>query len=251
MSASEELLQRLQLDPSSPVPLYHQASAQLQQAIASGVLPPGTKLPNESLLAQHLNVSRPTMRMALAQLVDEGLLVRRRGIGTVVARAPIRRQVALSSLYEDLDQSGQRPRTAVLEFAEEPCPEEAREILRLTSDDQVFTFTRLRYAGDEPIALMHNTTPADLIDLSAEALEATGFYVLLRRAGVRPTIATQRIGAVAADENDQQHLGTPIGVPLIAVERTAYDQGGRPIEYAKHRYPADKYSFEVTLVDGQ
>ena len=75
---------RLTVDKTSPVPLYHQVAQGLEDAIRSGELPPGTKLDNEIDLANRLNLSRPTMRKAMDELVRAGLLVRKRGVGTQV-----------------------------------------------------------------------------------------------------------------------------------------------------------------------
>src|ERR687885_3025608 len=96
----------VRLDHSSPVPLYHQAAKVLEEAIEDGRLPRGSKLESELDLAEQLGISRPTMRAAIKQLVDKGLLVRRRGIGTIVAPRPVRRAVALTSLYDDLKEAG-------------------------------------------------------------------------------------------------------------------------------------------------
>jgi DNA-binding GntR family transcriptional regulator len=110
----------VRLDHFSPVPLYHQAAQALERAIEDGRLPRGSKLEGELDLAEQLGISRPTMRAALKQLVDKGLLIRRRGIGTMVATKPVRRAVALTSLYDDLKESGREPTTRVLDF-EETC----------------------------------------------------------------------------------------------------------------------------------
>src|SRR4028119_1226593 len=85
------------LEHSSPVPLYHQAAQALERAIEDGRLPRGSKLEGELDLAEQLGISRPTMRAALKQLVDKGLLIRRRGIGTIVATKPVRRAGAWAS----------------------------------------------------------------------------------------------------------------------------------------------------------
>src|SRR5919205_2717847 len=121
----------VRLDYSSPVPLYHQAARVLEEAIEDGRLPRGSKLDSELDLADQLGISRPTMRAAIKQLVDKGLVIRRRGIGTTVAPKPVRRAVALTSLYDDLREAGREPRTRVLALEEAPCPPEIAEHLGL------------------------------------------------------------------------------------------------------------------------
>jgi DNA-binding GntR family transcriptional regulator len=183
------------LDHSSPVPLYHQAAQALEAAIEDGRLPRGSKLGGEVELATRLGISRPTMRAAMKQLVDKGLLLRRRGIGTMVAPRPVRRAVALTSLYDDLKKAGREPRTRLLSLERVPCPPEVAEHLALEPNAPVIRFDRLRVAENDPIALMHNIVPADLVEIREEDLERTGLYELLRSGGIAPNVATQRVGA--------------------------------------------------------
>ncbi len=100
----------IQVDRNSPVPLYFQVAQHLEHLIESGELAPGTRLENEIDLADRLGLSRPTMRRAIEYLVDRGLLVRKRGVGTQVVHAKVRRQVELTSLYDDLAKA--QPRSA-------------------------------------------------------------------------------------------------------------------------------------------
>src|ERR671917_746280 len=132
----------VRLDHTSPVPLYHQAARLLEEAIEDGRLPRGSKLESELDLAKRLGISRPTMRMAIKQLVDKGLLMRRRGIGTIVAPNPVRRAVALTSLYDDLKAAGREPRTQVLSLERVLCPPDVAEHLGLGTTAPVLRFER-------------------------------------------------------------------------------------------------------------
>lgn len=244
-----DVLAGVTLDHTSPVPLYHQAARALEQAIEDGRLPRGSKLDSELDLAERLGISRPTMRAALRQLVDKGLLVRRRGIGTMVAPKPVRRAVALTSLYDDLKQAGREPRTHVLALEEVLCPPDVAEHLGLGPTAPVLSFERLRVAGSDPIALMHNVVPAGLLEIEKEGLERTGLYDLFRKSGIAPHIATQRIGARKAGAEEAELLEIEPGDPVLTMTRIAYDTNGRPIEYGSHRYPAESYWFEMMLVE--
>src|SRR5580704_11092218 len=106
------------LDRNSPIPLYFQIAENLKQAITDGTLKPGDRLDNELDLTERLGVSRPTVRQAVQRLVDQGLVVRRRGLGTVVVAPRILRSVALTSLYDDLKATGRQPVTQVLSVTE-------------------------------------------------------------------------------------------------------------------------------------
>ena len=157
---------RIQVDRSSPVPLYFQVAQHLEQLIESGDLATGTRLENEIDLADRLGLSRPTMRRAIEYLVDRGLLVRKRGVGTQVVHAKVRRPVELTSLYDDLARTRRDPRTRVHSFATEPASDALALELGIPAGTDVYAFERLRYAGAEPLALLRNHVPAGLLRLT-------------------------------------------------------------------------------------
>jgi DNA-binding GntR family transcriptional regulator len=238
----------LSVDRSSPVPLYFQLSRQLEAAIEQGALTPGTLLGNEIELAARLGLSRPTVRQAIQSLVDKGLLVRRRGVGTQVVHSRIRRPLELSSLYDDLEAAGQRPSTRVLADRLVPAPPEAAAALDVTEGSEVRRIERLRLAHGEPMAYLCNHLPADLLDLDRSHLETTGLYRLMRAAGITLHSARQTIGARAATAAEAAGLDEPPRAPLLTMERVTYDDTGRPVEYAAHVYRASRYSFEFQLL---
>ncbi|HEX5995477.1 MAG TPA: GntR family transcriptional regulator [Jiangellales bacterium] len=239
---------RLVLDRASPVPLYFQVAQFLERRIESGELPPGMRLNNEIALADQFGLSRPTMRRAIEYLVDRGLLVRKRGVGTQVVQPKVRRPVELSSLYDDLRDTGREPRTQVLSFAIERPSEIVAEAL--STDGQVYSVERLRFTGGEPLSIMHNWLPVDVVRLDREILESRGLYDVLRSSGVSLKIATQTIGGRAARAAEARLLAERPGAPLLTMTRTAYDETGRAVEYGSHVYRASRYTFELTLTSG-
>jgi DNA-binding GntR family transcriptional regulator len=239
----------LSVDRSSPVPLYYQVAEQLQRAIADGTLVPGDRIANEIALADELGLSRPTMRQAIQTLVDKGLLVRKRGVGTQVVQSQIRRSVELTSLNDDLVRAGQNPVTRVLALARVDADEPTARELQVRPGSPVWRLERLRLVGEQPLALMSNTLPADVVDLDAVDLSTTGLYEHFRRCGIHIRVAHQRIGAVRADARTAKLLTGRKGDPLLTMHRTAFDDSGRAVEFGSHVYRPDMYSFEVTLVD--
>jgi DNA-binding GntR family transcriptional regulator len=243
----------LQVDRSSPVPLYYQIAQQLEGAIRSGELKPGERLENEVDLADRFGLSRPTVRQAIQELVRKGMLVRKRGVGTQVVQglrgSEFTRPVALSSLYDDLARTGRRPQTQVLSNAILPADAQVAAALGIVEGTEVLRVERLRSAADEPLALMCNWLPTQIASYTSEELATHGLYELLRRSGVHIRIATQRIGARAATPREAKLLHDRKGAPLLTMERTAYDDSGRAVEFGSHAYRAQTYSFEVTLVE--
>lgn len=246
----DEDTSRLVLDRASPVPLYFQVAQFLERRIESGELPPGMRLDNEIALADQFGLSRPTMRRAIEYLVDRGLLVRKRGVGTQIVQPKVRRPVELSSLYDDLREAGREPRTQVLSFAIEPPSEVVAEALSVGADSQVYSLERLRFTGREPLSIMHNWLPVGVVPLEREVLESRGLYDVLRSSGVTLKIATQTIGGRAARAAEARLLAERPGAPLLTMTRTAYDETGRAVEYGSHVYRASLYTFELTLTSG-
>ncbi len=238
------------LDRSSPVPLYYQVSRQIEAAIDTGALAPGDRLENEISLADRWGLSRPTMRRAIQELVDKGLLVRRRGIGTQVVHGRVKRPMDLTSLFDDLTRSDQKPTTQLLDRELVPAPAAVAERLGLAVGAQVLHLERLRCARDEPLAVLRNWLPADLAPvLTAAALETRGLYELMRGTGVHLRIATQRIAARGATAPEARLLKLRKGAPLLTMERVTYDGTGRAVELGTHAYHAETYSIEMTVVE--
>lgn len=236
------------LDRASPVPLYFQIAQQLEEAIDAGVLSTGQRLEGEVELAQRLAVSRPTVRQAIDRLVEEGLVSRRRGVGTVVVPRRVRRPLALSSLHDDLEAAGRHPTTTVLAARSETADATVAAALDLKVGAPVLFLERLRYADGAPLGILHNFLPPDLLDLTPQLLEQHGLYGLMRAHSIHPQVAEQTIGARVATSSEARLLHGPRDLTVLTMSRTAYDASGRAIEYGTHCYRADRYSFQITLL---
>jgi DNA-binding GntR family transcriptional regulator len=238
------------LNRVSPVPLYHQLAQQLFAAIASGQLPKGTFLDNEIELAERWQVSRPTVRRAIQDLVESGMLVRRRGVGTQVVNDHVRRPFKLSSLHDDLVATGRDPATRVVRFTHVAADHEVAEALAIAVGTEVVYIERCRAAGALPLAVMRNWLIADVASsITVEALAERGLYALLRERGVRPHSAVQRLGAAAATAEEAELLGVPVGAPLVTMRRVMQDDTGRAVELGDHRYDAAHYSVEMHVLE--
>ena len=131
-----------------------------------------------------------------------------------------------------------------------PATPEIAAALEVEPGTEVTWIERLRYAGGEPLALMHNAIPLDLLRLTPQDLADHGLYELLRLAGFVPRIATQIIGARSATASEARILDEKRGASLLTMSRTAWDAGGRALEYGSHVYRASRYSFELNLSAG-
>jgi DNA-binding GntR family transcriptional regulator len=236
------------LDRMSTVPLYHQLAEHMRQAIKCGALVRGNQLGNEIDLAKHFGVSRPTTRRAIQELVDQGLLVRRRGVGTQIVQDAFTRPLQLSSLFDDLERENKGPTTQVL--ANEliiALPEIAAKLL-VQPNEPVVRLRRLRLTDGEPLAILENFLPSRLSHVAGTDLASVGLYEAMRVAGVRMRVANQRIGAREGTEEECQLLHEPPRSPMVTMERLTHEDSGRPVEWARHVYRASKYEFTITLV---
>ena len=235
------------IDRTSPVPLYFQLAQHFESAIRSGDLKVGARLENEVQLAETLGLSRPTVRAAFLYLANKGLVVRKRGAGTLVAKERIDRNVELTSLYDDLAASGRTPTTRVIKAEVTDASDRVADALQLPEQAPVLSLERIRLADGEPMALMHNYLPAGLVQLDIEMLEQHGLYELLRASGIGLHSATQRMCAKNASATEARILDETRGTALLTMERIAYDQVGHPVEFARHLYRASRYAFTTSL----
>lgn len=237
------------LDRNGPIPLYFQVSTRLENAIRTGRIPTGSKLENEIALSERLGLSRPTVRRAIQELVDQGLLVRRRGIGTqVLPTNSLTRPVALTSLFDDLQTSGHTPATHILTHEIRPADTIVASALGVEVGSETLYVRRQRTMDGSPVAILENHLPSLFTDISAEALEETGLYQVLRTRGISFRIAKQNIGARRAEGDEPELLDIDADAPVLTMQRLAYDVTGRAIEFGSHCYRPDRYSFETTLV---
>ncbi len=238
-----------QLDHTSPIPLYYQISAQLQDVIDRGVYGPGDSIPSEIEISDFLNVSRPTVRQAIQQLAVKGLVIRRRGIGTVVAPQRIHRPASLSSLYEALDAAGRRPSTHTTRLEVRPALEEVASLLEIEVGTNVIVIERLRSAEGLALALLENHIPLSVLsEVPTKAqLNSQGLYAIMRSVGIRFHSASQEIGARTITAREAKLLSTSRSDTVLTMDRVARDVESRSVEYGHHVYLARHYSFDMTL----
>jgi DNA-binding GntR family transcriptional regulator len=218
----------------------------MEAAIRSGEIPIGSYLDNELDLAARFGLSRPTLRRAIAELVDNGLLVRRRGVGTRVVSDDIIRPVELTSLFDDLAAAGVQPTTRVIALTEEtPTADLAEEF---GSTAPLIRVERLRSTQAGPLTLMRNWIPASVPGVTAQALEEGGLYELLRSTGAEFHFARATIGARGATESEAELLKVAVGAACVTMRRAAYDAENRLIEVGDHLYRGDHYHFTTTIV---
>lgn len=239
------------IDPNQVVPLYHQIYLILREQILEGKFD-NKPLPGELVLAEQFSVSRVTMRRAIQDLVSEGLVARGRGKGTFVKpRTPSSaagQSQLLSASAMRLQASGDASDLQLITSKRIiPSPDIARA-LHLPSDAIVEQLVRIREYDDQPLAHLTSFIPEDLSGrICRRRLRERPILMLLEEAGVKVAKARQSINARLADSAVAYALAVPVGAPLLAITRVAYDETGRPVQLLKGLYRPDRYDYRVEL----
>lgn len=240
------------LDKNSPVPLYHQLQASVEERIGSGEWPPGRQLPSERELCEEYGVSRITVRQALAALANAGRVARQQGVGTFVAPLRIEQHLnRLTGFTDEMQERGQQPGAQLLRLERVPASFAVAQSLRRQPGDPVIVVQRLRLADGEPLAIETAYLCDDLFPgLLDEQLEDQSLYRLVsEKYGIFPTRATQQIEATACPAGEARLLGVRKGMPMLHMIRVTYSQDDRPFEHTESYYRGDRHIFHVELVN--
>jgi GntR family transcriptional regulator len=236
-------------DRRRPEPLWHQAEMALRELIERGEWVSGSQIPNEDRLCDMLGISRITVRHALRNLEEAGLLRREHGRGTFVRSATVVAGVrGLTSFTDEMKTLALAPSTRLLEAHRVPADEEMADALEIAIGDPVVQLKRLRLGNGMPIGIQTSHLPESRVPgLYDQSGDVQSLYAWLREhCDITPIKAKEvyRVGRVG--EADAAVIQLAAGTPAFEVERIAYDSKG-PFEYALSTMRADRYEIRSTL----
>lgn len=241
-----------QLDQQSPVPLYYQIKEQVRRLILAGRLQPGETIPSEDSLSEQLKVSRMTVRRALVDLASEGLLVRKRAIGTIVASPRIVLPLFINRLLgltEDMEEKGVSVTSKVLLHERQEATFEIMEHLRLHLHESVVLIRRLRSTNYFPLVIENTYHPLkrfpDLLEV--DFTDQSIYRFLHERYQVRVRQAQDSFVAGTADKDEANLLEIDNGAPVMRYQRIGFDHENLPIELTRSVYRADRFQFVVNF----
>ncbi|MED5546679.1 GntR family transcriptional regulator [Novosphingobium decolorationis] len=226
-------------------PLYLQLARSLREQIGKGVLEAGSALPSERDLCALAGLSRVTVRKGIEQLIDEGVLVRRQGSGTFVARRIEAPGEKLSSFSDETRLRGENPGVVWISRSYARPTEEEASVLGITASERVVRLSRVRLAGGEPLAIENAVLPAEFLP----DLDGLGdsLYEALEAHGHRPVSGTQRVRASLATPTEAGILCIEHNSEVLRIERTTTTTDGRAIEFTRSVYRGDRYEFVTEL----
>jgi GntR family transcriptional regulator len=245
------LLGKLTAEKSGTQPLYQKVREQLKQQIDRGFWKPGDVLPTEPQLGEQFGVSAGTVKQALLSLARDGLIIRRAGKGTFVARLDGSRSFARFFRFRDAP-SGENldPTIRVVEARVlRSAPRAITEGLQIPRDVPVLFLRRMLIQDDVPICLYDSHLPCDLVpNLEKKRLDEDRLYLALEKHfGIHVVNADEVLRAGAVQGAEAKLLNLPEGAPVILIDRTAFTHGGRIIELRRTVGRSDRFVYRISL----
>jgi GntR family transcriptional regulator len=236
-------MKKLQSDSSSP--LYHQLKQRITADIERGVYPVGSRIPPEHELEKLYDISRVTVRRALAELTTEGLLERKQGKGTFVSLPQGRMHLkSLHSFHDSCKFNKVRPSTDVIHVKEITASTRDAEELNLSAGSRVLETLRVRRADGTPVVLERNRFSLAYAYLQDQDLTGS-LYSLLREYGVEPKLAVHDVSLCFAGGEEAALLEIPEGTPLVCLHEVIYDQRGRPLHNSIQLIRGEQFVFRI------
>lgn len=231
------------INKNSPIPVYYQLKEDIKEKISMGIWKVGQYIDSERELAEHYNVSRMTIRQALGELVQEGILVREKGKGTFVCEPKVK-QMDIMSFSDMVHKMGLELKTEVVQFEKLSTPEEFEEILL---SNYIYKINRLRLVEGVVIANEIVYIPCQyLIDINEENLKES-LYKILSDRGYTIDHSEASIQAVLMDEKCKRLFRTEKDIPLIKSFSKNISSDGKLLFIEESVYRSDKYILEVNI----
>ena len=243
----------IRLDKNIPVPLYYQLKKQILFLIENAKIKEGELLPPENELCKMLNVSRPTIRQAFAELVNEGYLSRYKGKGTFVSCPKVNDRFfsKLETFHDEMTQKGYSPKTLVVKLEKIDGPMEANERLSLPLSAPLIYLSRVRSVDAVPVVYVETFLSYDRYkDLMQLDFTTSSLYDSLEKLyNTRVSKVAREFTAVNAKQKEAELLQAARNQALILSKTVAYSNNSPdPVEFSIARYRGDlnKFSVEVS-----
>ena len=235
------------LDKGSQTPLYLQLTENLIKQIETEELRMGDKLPSERELAESLNVSRITARLAIENLLRKGLVYRKQGKGTYVARPNMRGVRGFSSFTEDAKSRGLKPSSRIILNELVQVDEKMQHTLRIDAEEKVLHLVRVRMVDKKPIALQSAFIPHKICPgIEKSDLENKSLFAVLREEFfVHPAWTEAVVRAKLAEAEEAELLEVKAGDPMLVVSGLTFTEAFDVVESVTTVYPADDFGLYI------
>ena len=229
--------------------IYKSIADRLRLRLNSADFAIGSPLPGEKKLAEEFGVARMTIRKAIDLLVDWGLVVRRHGSGTYVARKDVHHETSnLTGLAEVLRKQGKEVVSQVLAFEVMPAPPAIASLLRIKIDERIYFSRRVRFVDDKPLMLEDSYMPVKLFrNLSLSHLEGSKFDYIEKECGIIISGNYETLTPVLADKQLARSMNVPEQTPLLRITSLSYSDSGEFLNYSVMFRNASEYQVDYHL----
>ncbi|KRM18281.1 UbiC transcription regulator-associated [Ligilactobacillus hayakitensis DSM 18933 = JCM 14209] len=225
-------------------PVYIQIHNHIKKDIESGRWKIGEKIPPERELSKAFGVSRMTLRQAIQTLVDEGILERKVGSGTFVARKKVQeKMIGITSFTEITESQGKTPTSKTVSYLVTTPSLSESEALSLSDQQKVLRMERIRYADKLPICFEVATVPYDLVSQFEKSEITSSLYKTLEKNGFEIGHAQQTVSAMLASERIADFLNLKKGEAILRLRQITELKDGQPFEYVRTQYAGERYEF--------
>lgn len=239
---------KIKIDHSSPIPLHVQVESLLREMIELPEYKNGAFLPDEVSLSKQLGIARNTLRQAINKLVFEGLLTRKKGVGTKVSEKTFETSLdSWHSFTQEMSNKGVALKMYSLESGFVEVSERIRNFLMVDQNAQVLKVSRLRGYADAPFVFFESYFNPRIGLTGNEDFSRPLYEILERDFSIVPSLSKERIAARLASPQEAALLGVNTKTPVMVRERFVYDSGMRPVEYNVGIYNAEKFIYSIDI----
>jgi len=238
----------MQIDHSSPIPLYKQIEDYIRGLVDSGEYDEGKLLPKEEDLAKRFGVSRNTVRQGMYKLVMEGLVVRKKGVGTMVAPQTITTHLdEWHSFTREMTQRGVSLKNYRVNVKADSADAKLARIFNIEKGTPLVRLERLRGDDNEPFVYFISWFHPRVGITGDEDFSRPLYEILEKDLSVYPSRSSEELEAVTADKEMVKYLNISKHTPVLYRKRQVYDAGNRIIEYNVGFYRGDKFTYSIDI----
>lgn len=243
----DETGEYMYIDKKSPIPVYYQLKSLISEKIEKSEYAEGSLIPSERELSDLLSISRMTVRQALNNLVQEGVLYREKGIGTFVSKSKIE-QKNIMSFSDTVSKKGMIPSTKILYFGKEEPGETVKSVLGLKDNQIIYNVKRLRMANNIPVGIEQDFIP----EMYCPGLEkydlTTSLYRILRedfKHIIKYMDNAVEAGKPSKEEKDLLNMTS--GIPVLKIKSLMHTESGINLFYERSVYRSDEYKYNIRV----
>lgn len=234
------------LNNNSSTPLYKQLVEIISKKIQDETYPPGSQIPTENKLREQYQVSRVTVRQALQELAEKGIIERKTGKGTFVTEEKLMRKLSSVMSFTDVCRlQGHTPGAKTIRIDLITPNENDQKRMQLNSEENILLIERIRYADEVPVLLERTKFPESFFYLMDENITDTSLYEILKKHGTVVSHSFKTLDITFATYKESKYLHITKGHPLLKISSIVTSESDNSIHLSEQLCVADKFKLVI------